>query len=225
MCKRNGTLECINIIRKKYYYEKISKIISDKNNALIVGGGYGATLDDYYNSGLHITFTDIEINAVTFVESKFSKMCVDFNCCSAYDIPYKNNTFDIVVSTLNGSYLNNKALNEFNRVLNNNGILILSETTAEYTDYLYKIGRYDGTYILSSDLKTKIYHPYVYTKKELQKLCCDCGFEPIDYNILRPNNYMLSNQISETIIGFSKNIGVNISDAPLLYYYILKKVE
>lgn len=225
MCKKNGTLDCINILRKKYYEEKLSKIITEKNKTLIVGGGYGDTLEDYNKSGLCITFTDIESDAVTYVKSRFSKMCVDYKCCSAYDIPFKENAFDVVISTLNGSYLNNKALNEFYRVLNNEGILILSETTTDYMDYLCKIGRYDGTHILSSDLKTKIYHPYVYTKEQLNKLCCDCGFEPIDYNILKPNNHILCNEFSEVMIGFSKNIGVDISDIPLLYYYILKKVK
>ena len=43
---RLGTLECINIIRHDYYNREISEIIKGKVNILIVGGGYGDSLED-----------------------------------------------------------------------------------------------------------------------------------------------------------------------------------
>lgn len=220
---RLGTLECINIIRHDYYNREISEIIKGKVNILIVGGGYGDSLEDYCSSDLKITFTDIELDAVEYARKKFADYNVEFQCCSAYNLPFKDNAFDLVVSTLNGSYLNRKALKEFNRVMNQDAILILSETTIEYVDYLRKIGRYNGKYILGSDMKTKISHLYVYEKEELESVCCNCGFSPTHYKILRPNNLISQDEISSVIINFSKCLGIEIADVPLLYYLILRK--
>lgn len=220
---RLGTLECINIIRHNYYNQEISEIIKGKVNVLIVGGGYGDSLEDFCSSDLRITFTDVEFDAVEYVRKKFAECNVDFQCCSAYKLPFKDNTFDLVVSTLNGSYLNCKALKEFNRVMKQDAILILSETTIEYVDYLRKIGRYNGKNILGSDMKTKISHPYVYKKEELESKCCNCGFSPIKYKILRPNNLISQDEISSVIIDFSKYLECEIADVPLLYYSISRK--
>lgn len=64
---RLGTLECINIIRHDYYNREISEIVKGKANILIVGGGYGDSLEDYCSSDSKITFTDIELEAVECV--------------------------------------------------------------------------------------------------------------------------------------------------------------
>ena len=68
---RLGTLECINIIRHDYYNREISEIIKGKVNILIVGGGYGDSLEDYCSSDLKITFTDIELDAVEYVRRQY----------------------------------------------------------------------------------------------------------------------------------------------------------
>lgn len=223
MESRLGTLECINIIRQDYYKREISEIIKGKVNVLIVGGGYGDSLEDYCRSGLKITFTDVEQDMIEYVKKIYMDYNIDFRCCSAYNLPFDNNAFDMIVSTLNGSYLNNIALKEFSRVMNQDAILLLSETTVEYIDFLRKIGRYDGRNILASDMKTKIFHPYVYAKKELEHMCCNCGLNPILYEILKPDNLISHDVISNVIINFSKFLKIEISDVPLLYYMFLRK--
>ncbi len=224
MKSRLGTIECINIIRQDYFKREISKIIQGKVNMLMVGGGYGDSLEDYYRSGLRITFTDFEQCAVEYVKKKYVDYNIDFQCCSAYNLPFDNNAFDLVVSTLNGSYLNNIALKEFNRVMSQDAILILSETTVEYVDFLRTIGRYDGKYLLASNMKTKILHPFVYTQKELEQVCCSCGLYSILYKVLQPDNLIDQEVISNAIINFSKYLKVETPNVPLLYYMLLRKV-
>lgn len=223
MESRLGTLECINIIRQDYYKREISGIIKGKENVLIVGGGYGDSLEDYYRSGLKITFTDVEQDAVEYVKKIYIDYNITFQCCSAYNLPFDNNVFDLVVSTLNGSYLNNIALKEFNRVMNQDALLLLSETTIEYIDFMRTIGRYDGRNILASDMKTKIFHPYVYENKELERMCFNCGLNPILYEVLKPDKLIAHDEISNVIINFSKHLKIEISDVPLLYYMFLRK--
>ena len=84
MESRLGTLECINIIRQDYYKRGISEIIKGKENVLIVGGGYGDSLEDYYRSGLKITFTDVEHDAVEYVKKIYIDYNITFRCNCYY---------------------------------------------------------------------------------------------------------------------------------------------
>lgn len=225
MQKRLGSLECINIIREAYFKNTLKEFINDDEKVLFVGGGTGASLEDYCQAGLKITFTDINADAVNYTKETFEHKGyqIDFNCCSAYMLPYEDSSYDIVVSTLNGSYFNGDSLAEFRRVLKSNGIVILSETTFEYIDYLKSIGRYDSCYILSSDFTSKIWHPYVYTKEKLLELTEAYNFECLKYDILTPNNLIPCEIISSVILGLAKHLNTNIDDVPFMYYLVLRK--
>ena len=222
---RLGSLKCINIIREAYFKNTIKQFINGNERVLIVGGGTGASLEDYCQAGLRITFTDIDAEAVNYTKETFAhkNYQMEFNYCSAYMLPYEDNSYDIVVSTLNGSYFNADSLAEFRRVLKSNGIVLLSETTSEYIDYLKAIGRYDGHYIMSSDLISKIWHPYVYTKQNLLELSASFSFECLQYDILTPNGLIPSKFISSVILSWAKYLNTNVDDVPLLYYMILGK--
>lgn len=225
MQERLGSLKCINIIREAYFRNTIRGFINGNERVLFVGGGTGASLEDYCQAGLKITFTDIEAEAVNYTKKAFEykKYQIEFNCCSAYALPYADSSYDIVVSTLNGSYFNEHSLSEFRRVLKSNGVVFLSETTSEYIDYLKYIGRYDGHYILSSDFTSEIWHPYVYTKEKLLKLTASFNFECLQYDILTPNGLIPCEIISSVILGLAKHLNTNINDVPFLYYMVMRK--
>lgn len=225
MKKRLGSLKCIDIIREAYFRNTIKGLFSGNEKVLFVGGGTDVSLEDYCQVGLKITFTDINAEAVNYTKKIFENKSyqIEFNCCSAYMLPYEDSSYDIVVSTLNGSYFNGDSLAEFRRVLKSNGIVLLSETTSEYVDYLKSIGRYDGHYILSSDLTSKIWHPYVYTKQKLFELTASYDFECVQYDILKPNNLISCKDISSVILGFAKHLNISVDDVPFLYYMVLRK--
>ena len=225
MQERFGSLKCIDIIREAYFKNTIKGLINGNEKVLFVGGGTGASLEDYCQAGLKITFTDINAEAVNYTKRTFKHKSyqIEFNCCSAYMLPYEDSSYDLVVSTLNGSYFNGDSLAEFRRVLKFNGIVLLSETTSEYVDYLKSIGRYDGCYILSSDFTSKIWHPYVYTKPKLLELTASYDFECLQYDILTPNGLIPCGTISNVILGFAKHLKTNVDDVPFLYYMILRK--
>lgn len=226
MKKRLGSLECIYIIRDIYFKNTIERFIEQGEKCLFVGGGKGSSLYDYCKKGLKITFTDISQDAINCVKKtpKFREFAIDFNCCSAYELPYTNSEFDIIISTLNGSYFNEEAMSEFNRVLKQKGILIVSESTPEYIKYLNHIGRYDGKYIMTSDFKSKFPHPYVYTKEELMRLTARFQFDCLRYDVLSPKS-LTSDEISEVITGLAQFLDVNLNDTPVIYYAIFRKGE
>lgn len=225
MQERLGSLKCIDIIRGVYFRNTIKRLINGNEKVLFVGGGTGASLEDYCKAGLNITFTDINAEGVNYTKRAFEhkNYQIEFNCCSAYMLPYENSTYDIIVSTLNGSYFNGDSLAEFRRVLKFDGIVLLSETTSEYVDYLKSIGRYDYRYILSSDFRLKIWHPYVYTKQNLLELAASYDFECLQYDILTPNNLIPCKIISSVILGLAKHLNTSVDDVPFLYYMILRK--
>lgn len=220
-----GSLECINIIREAYFRSTIKEFVNGNEKVLFVGGGTGASLEDYCQIGLKITFTDIDSKVVNYTKQIFDQKNyqIEFNCCSAYALPYEDSSYDIVVSTLNGSYFNEDSLAEFRRVLRYNGIILLSETTSEYIDYLEAIGRYDGCYILSSNLASKIWHPYVYTKEKLFNLAKAFDFDCLHYDILTPNGLIPYQRLSNVIVGLARHLNINVDDVPLLYYMFLRK--
>lgn len=222
MMKKLGTLKCIDIVRTEYF-KQLQTYLRNKTNLLIVGGGYGSSLTEYLELDIPITFTDIDYNAVKHVEDIYNKYDrIDFSVCSSYQLPFKDDSYDVIVSTLNGSYLNEASLLEFHRVLRKDGILVISETTPEYINYLKSINRYDGNYILASDMKSKIFHPYVYTEEQLNIITNKCGFSCLSYEILKPLKLIEEKLISNTIIGMAKQLNISYTEVPLLYYMILR---
>lgn len=225
MKERLGSLECINIIREAYFKKTIKNFVNKNKKTLIIGGGTGDSLCDYCEAGLKITFTDITLDFVNYTKKRYANnnYDIEYNCCSAYMLPYEDNSYEVVVSTLNGSYFNKDSLKEFRRVLKKDGILIISETTPQYIKYLKYIGRYNGKYILSSDLVSRILHPYVYSKQSLLKLLGSFDFLCLKYDILRPKELICKDDISEVILGFARYLNINVCEVPILYYMILKK--
>lgn len=217
-----GTLNCISLIRHDYYKKVLRHVLGLRKNIIIVGGGTGDSTSDYLPHANSLWFTDIQKENVDTACKRISDDRVVFMCCSAYDIPLDDDSVDIVVSTLNGSYFNLQALKEFHRVLKKDGLIVLSETTNIYIEYLASIGRYDGANILSSNMQEKILHQFTYNEKELNELLTAFAFKFVVYDVLSPTN-IASDMVSQNIINFSKYLNIPYQEVPLLYYAVVRK--
>lgn len=222
MDNRIGTLNCISLIRHDYYKKVLRNILGYRKDIIIVGGGTGDSTSDFLSHAKLLWFTDIRRENVNKASEGIKDDRVVFMCCSAYDIPLDDDSVDVIVSTLNGSYFNLQALKEFHRVLKKDGLIVLSETTNIYIEYLASIGRYDGANILSSDMKEKILHQFTYSEEELTKLIRTFSFRIVTYDVLSPTN-ISSDIVSQNILEFSKYLNIPYQEAPLLYYAVVKK--
>lgn len=222
MANRIGTLSCISLIRHEYYKRVLSHILGLRKNIIIVGGGTGDSTLDYLHHANLLWFTDIQKENVDKACKRISDARMAFMSCSAYDIPLADDSVDVIVSTLNGSYFNLQALKEFHRILKKDGLIVLSETTNIYIEYLASIGRYDGTNILSSDMQEKILHQFTYSEEELTELLNGFSLNIVIYDVLSPIN-IAPDIVSQNIINFSNYLNVPYQEAPLLYYAVVRK--
>lgn len=91
---------------------------------LNIGAGTGDDLEILKKFGKNYII-DIDKNALSIVDDK---LCEEKRVADACDLPYKNNSFDVIVSFDVFEHIKNdqKAVNEAYRVLKKNGILIFS---------------------------------------------------------------------------------------------------
>lgn len=139
-------------------------------NYINVGNRYGLdSLMDYYLS-----------------EFEMSKD-VKYIKANGEDIPFENSFFDIVITTnaLDHTKDVKKGLNEINRVLKENGKMILAVTCYSFIHQLQRR-------IMEEIGKGDKYHPFAFTSNQLEKMLKKSGFDIITN---KPNlRYMISKE-------------------------------
>lgn len=102
-------------------------LLTSGSSVLDLGCGSGADIETLKKYGLKVTAADFSKCAIDFVKKNFSEIetsCFDMT----QTFPYKNNTFDIIISDLSLHYFSWKdtkgIICEMYRVLKTNGVLI-----------------------------------------------------------------------------------------------------
>lgn len=92
------------------------------------GTGYGSKIIKEQGKAEKVIGLDNNFASVKYAESKYSSYDITFINASITQLPFSNETFDLVVSfeTIEHIAQENEMLNEIIRVLKNNGQLILS---------------------------------------------------------------------------------------------------
>ena len=105
-------------------------------------------------------------------------------------IPWKDNTFDLVVCNASFHHFSNpeKTLFEIKRVLNSNGILILGDPTAPII--LRDIFNLFIKYSDSGDYR-------IYNQKEIEELFKLTGFIPKNFKLLKRNKFFINGEVSK----------------------------
>lgn len=128
----------------EFFEDLISKTISRADNVLEIGSGDGAYTYCLLQTGANITATDVAPTSLKIIEEQFNK---DFQnnlqTCVAdmRKLPFKDKSFDIVISAGSLSYGNNKiVIKEIKRVLKKNGKLILVDSLNH--NIIYRLNRF-----------------------------------------------------------------------------------
>ncbi len=113
--------------RKAYekMYTKIRKTIKNKN-VLELATGTGIIAKNVADSAKHITATDFSEKMIEQAEKNINISNLDFSVEDACNLPYENNTYDVVIIANALHIMPNpeKALVEIKRVLKPDGVLI-----------------------------------------------------------------------------------------------------
>ena len=147
------------IIATEHYHRYLAVIeFLKKNSDKVVldaasGSGYGTNLMSKFSKKVY--GIDISIEAVEYAKNNFSRDNIEFLNSSIESLPFEDNTIDVIVSFETIEHVDltaqNKFLNEINRVLKKDGVLIISTPNKEvYSDMV----NYNNEYHVSEFTKT-----------------------------------------------------------------------
>ncbi|MBP0727358.1 methyltransferase domain-containing protein [Bacillus sp. RG28] len=109
--------------------------LSSESKILEVGCGSGKTASYLYHL-YKSDITAIDINRKMLRKAmqrfKHEQVPIKLHAASAENLPFSNNSFDVIISESVTSFTNvKKSLNEYSRVLNDNGFILAIEMTTE----------------------------------------------------------------------------------------------
>lgn len=129
------TPECVREIWYEHYhrYAFAKNFVNDKKVLdAACGEGYGSHILSKYSK--HVTGIDIDKESISHANRKYDENNLSFIVASCSNLPFEDNSFDVVVSfeTLEHLAEQEQMLAEFNRVLKNDGTLIISTPDKKY---------------------------------------------------------------------------------------------
>lgn len=172
-------------------YALACQLAADKSVLdLACGEGYGSQL--LANVARAVTGADIDKETITAARQKYNQANLNFVTCTATDLPFADNSFDLVVSfeTLEHLEEHSKMLAEIKRVLRPAGIVLISTPDKKnYSDktgyrnpyHLKELYRSEFQHLLTEFFKnTKLYNQY----SGLYSVCCSehSNGSPLVYN-------------------------------------------
>lgn len=168
----------------KYLHEHISP----HSYVLDIGCGEGRTIKSILDITKNIVGIDSEQKAVNDAKNNLKDYSqIDIQLGSAFDLPFKNDTFDFVIlmmTLVNFAENKVKALQEMKRVLKNNGKIIISvysekaitERLKMYKDIDIPIlDNKDGYIIFGENVGIHVSEQFSYL--ELEKLASSAGLK------------------------------------------------
>jgi len=178
---------------------EISKI-NQKSNILEIGSGRGYLTDKILRNNPDSIITDISMNMLTKIRSdRFVKKI----CCSVFSLPFLNNQFQFVLSSLASSFLIDEALKEIYRVLVKNGFFIFSYPS-KITFNKIRTNENLNAFIDINGNKLMAYS-FLYDEEQLNNIAQRNGFNIIEYKTI------------------SKKIADNKYDIPILQFVKIRK--
>lgn len=129
------TPECVREIWYEHYHRYVfaKHLVKDKTVLdAACGEGYGSNI--LANSAKNVTGIDIDETSINHAKERYKRENLTFLRESCTELPFKNNSFDVIVSfeTLEHLTEQEEMLKEFNRVLKDDGLLIISTPDKKY---------------------------------------------------------------------------------------------
>lgn len=131
------------ISHKKYflkYFKPHIKTNNSKTKVLDVGCGIGTYSKFLARKGFKVTGVDFSEQMIELAKKKSGSEEIDFKVANVYNLPFKDNSFDIVicVAVFQSILKPGMALKEMKRVLKNNGTIVIITLNGSSFEFLSK---------------------------------------------------------------------------------------
>ena len=147
-----------NMTHSRNLIRIINDIIPKNKTILDVGCSHGYAVEDLQKKGYDTYGIDIAEKAI---EYSIQRGLINCKCCSADNIDFDDNIFDVILSTdtLEHIPIDNidKVINEFNRVTNEKAIIFIKVATVPELnrswDHIINDYAYSGLHLTTENLK------------------------------------------------------------------------
>jgi len=192
---------------------------------LDLGGGRGYVAEQFERLGGIVTLGDISKGMLKCAMREIGSS-LNYALLSAFELPFKDETFDLVLTLLCGAYLRSETVAEVYRVLKPRGLYVVTETPKEWTEASQSQRNVQPDKIWFKDAEgSVVFLPfrYVYYLEELASLLSKFGFEVIIKETLRPGNLIPPESISTVNKNVAKTLGMPVQDIPMLSALVVSK--
>lgn len=206
-----------------FFKSQIKQYSSPTKSVLDLGTGRGYLIPILQESFTTIVVTDLSPKMLSFIKQSSGLLKV---ISSAFDLPFADNSFDLVVSSLADPFLKGEALKEVLRILVDGGIFIFSSPSKIWSDAIRQENHTAQTatkFIHSSGLEAEVYS-FTYTNDELQQLIASYGFQIETFETAYGRE--LKNHcrtISPALTEAANKLNINFDDLPILQLVTARK--
>ncbi|AHF79993.1 class I SAM-dependent methyltransferase [Thermococcus paralvinellae] len=150
-----------------------SMIKTKRGKALDLGCGTGNYTTELYRRGFDVIGVDLSQEMLKIAKSKLPNVL--FIRANAYNLPFKKEVFDLVLSVTMFEFIYEpeKVLNEIHRVLKPGGEVVIGTMNGRSLWFLFK--RFKSIFI-----ETAYRYARFYTPKELETLLTNTGFDNVE---------------------------------------------
>ncbi|MFE1748021.1 methyltransferase domain-containing protein [Coleofasciculus sp. H7-2] len=146
---------------------------------------------------------------------------------SAFNLPFPDETFKIIVCSLADPFLLPEALHEIARVLTHDGAFIFNSPSKIWSDALRSINHNSELnvtrFVHSSGNEVSV-HSFTYTDVELQNLVKSCGFRFEVFEVAHGRGLKSSPRpISSALTQAAQKLGLGVDDLPILQLMVVRK--
>ncbi len=185
---------------------------------LDLGGGRAYASMKLAELGSNVVLGDISFQMLRYTKLE-SLLKLKYCQLSAFELPFKDGVFDLVMTMLCGAYLTRKSAKEIFRILKPNGIYFVTETPTDWAravqpqrnmplDKIWFKDHNGGVVLLPFQ--------FIYNIDELVELVEGVGFKTIIKKTLSPGDALPSEDFSGVNRNVAKTLGVDPQMIPLL---------
>lgn len=202
-----------------YYLELVSK----QGLFLDLGGGCGRLPEYLCSPQAKIVVGDISLPMLK--TGRAARQGISYIQLSAFQLPFRDEVFDAVVSILGDSYALPEAFQEIHRILKSTGIFIIALPSKLWASVLRpKIGLPADETVLTSSSYGAIRVPSVlYSEAELQNCLLNTHFEDVQVRSFASKGVIEESTLSPHILTASSDFNASPLDLPIVTIALARK--